>query len=678
MSDWFRTKSVLAEALELPANERMKFVDRVCAGDAGLRARVRALLPDAQDAKSFLETPVFEASGPWLSELSSIQPGTEIGGFRITGLIAVGGSSFVYEARQLDPPRRVALKVVATDWAHFERETRLLAALDHPGIAKVLCVGALGDEGMPYLAVEWVEDALPVTGFARESGLAIPARVDLLVEICEAVEYAHARGIVHRDLKPANILVDGQGRSRVIDFGIAKQTELSVGFDSRGLTRTGDVLGTVAYMSPEQCEERPPQVHPRMDVYSLGVVLFELLVGRRPVDIDGCALPEALRRIREEAPRLSLAEGLSSDLVAILARALDKDPEHRYPTAGALAEDLRRFRDHRPIRARPPTLAYHARLFLRRHRSRALAYGALILALLAGAAGTAVQASRAAESERVGRLHAEEVTDFLLSVLALAQPSNAGGLDRPARTLLDDASARIESELVELPESRARIHETISLAYRELGLFDEAADHLEHRLRILRTLDRQSSAELLCTLDNLGEVLVSAGRGVRAETVLREAESIHAQHPELPPFMAAITANRLSGALLQNGKLAEAEACARRALAIYRETLGERHGSVAAAQHSLSEVLLAQGNLVAAREAAERALEIKQAELGPDSLSAALARGHLGRLLAAEGQASEARTQLERAESSMGRFVPPEHPELLATRRTLAHLGPPE
>jgi len=666
MNDWTRTKELLADALELEPERRSAFLERACGADEDLRRRVTSLLEVDERARSFLETPAIDEPDRWLPELSNLRAGTVVDGFRIVRLVGVGGSGLVYEAQQLDPPRRVALKVVATSLARFELESRVLAALEHPGIAKVFSVGRLDEGDAPYLAVEWIPDALAVDRYARQVGFGTLARVDLFTVICDAVDHGHQRGVVHRDLKPANLLVDGEGRPRVIDFGIAKE------IDCGGATRTGDLLGTVAYMSPEQCEARPRDADPRADVYSLGVVLFELLTGRRPLDIDGRALPEALRLIREDPPRMALAEGLADDLVAILARALEKDPARRYADAGELAADLRRFRDHLPVEARAPSLSYHARLFLHRNRSRAMACTAIFVVIVAGAIGTTLQATRAAEIERHERARAEQVTDFLLSVLALAQPTNAGGLDRPLRTLLDDAGARIDTELADLPAERAEIHDTIAMAYRELGLFEEAAAHLESSLEALRSTPDLDERELIGTLDNLGEVLVSAGRGERAVEVLHEAAAIHERHPDLPAFLRAITTNRLSGALLATGDLTGAEEHARAALFTYRATFGDEHRSVAAALRSLSDVLRARGDLAGACEASAQVLEIELGEFGADSLEVALARGRVGCLLAATGRTEQARPLLELAVTGLARFVPEEHPDLEATRLALA------
>jgi hypothetical protein len=337
----------------------------------------------------------------------------EIAGYRIVARIATGGMGIVYEALQDSPRRRIALKVLKTALGstdarqRFEYEAGILGRLRHPCIAQVYQAGAFrsaSGERLPFFAMELVPDARPITVFARERGLGERERLELFVQALDGVHHGHQRGIVHRDLKPANILVDGNGQPKVIDFGVAREiapeeTTTTVH------TRTGQVLGTPQYMSPEQCTGQPQVADVRTDVYSAGVVLFELLTGVLPYDFRGRSVLEFARVIREAPPMRASATGAvrPGDLDTILGKALEKDPERRYASVAALAEDVRRYLRCEPIAARPPSAAYQLRMFARRNKAIVVGIlGVVVVSLIAALVGTAlaIDLGRLAERER--------------------------------------------------------------------------------------------------------------------------------------------------------------------------------------------------------------------------------------------------------------------------------------
>lgn len=415
-----RVQELFDRAVAMPASGRAAFLDAACAGDPSLRAELEGLLAcdaeldDIRD-EGILKSPVVRLPLTAVDGApTSWPPGppARIGRYRIGRRIAEGGMGAVYEAEQDNPRRVVALKVVRPNLTspevlrRFVHEARILARLHHPGIAQVYEAG-LADDGQPFFAMEFIR-GLPLDEYANRLGLDLVARVALLARVCEAVQHAHDQNIIHRDLKPANILVEDSGQPKVLDFGVARAT----GADQMtgvGLTHTGQLLGTPSYMSPEQVSADPASIDRRADVYALGVILFQLVTHRLPYRLEDRPLVEASRLILEQdPPRLSsIDRGLRGDLETIVAKALEKDPARRYPTALALAEDLRRWQASEPILARPSSALYHLGKFARRHTALVGGVLATGVALLLGFVSTLVfaigEARQRGEAEQNAR-----------------------------------------------------------------------------------------------------------------------------------------------------------------------------------------------------------------------------------------------------------------------------------
>ena len=319
--------------------------------------------------------------------------GRRIGGFHIKSVIGSGGMGTVYLATQDEPRRDVALKLMKHGIAsrsalrRFKFEAQLLARLRHPGIAQIYESGTHddGSGGVPYFAIEYIPGALPLTTYAKERKLDIGERLDLFTEVCDAVAHGHQKGIIHRDLKPDNILVDSRGRPRIIDFGVARATDSDLAVTTLQ-TDLHQIIGTLQYMSPEQCGNDALDIDTSSDVYALGVVLYELLCDQLPYDSSSSLLPAAVETIRTQEPARpsTINRALKGDLETIVLKALNKGRDRRYRTAADFGDDIRRYLNHEAIVARPPSLAYLLRLLARRHRGVfagvATAAAALVLA----------------------------------------------------------------------------------------------------------------------------------------------------------------------------------------------------------------------------------------------------------------------------------------------------------
>jgi WD40 repeat protein len=410
-------EALFAQAADLPPDEQRALLDAACAGDPALRAEVEKLL--AADARlraqegeaSILNSPLVRSAPlPTAEGAPAGKPPlpARIGHYRIRSLLGEGGMAAVYEAEQDNPRRVVALKVIRPGLVspallrRFTAEAQMLGRLHHPGIAQIYEAG-VAEDGQPFFALELIR-GLPLDEHARRRNLTVPARLELLARICDAVQHAHEQGIIHRDLKPGNILVDETGQPKVLDFGVARATGLDLQ-TSIDRTRTGQLVGTLGYMSPEQVAAEPAELDARSDVYTLGVILFELLAGRGPYILEHLPLPEAARTIREAEPaRLgSIDICFRGDVETIAAKALEKDKSRRYASAAELAADLRRHLNQEPIRARPPSAMYQLGKFVRRHKALVGSTLGVVAALVVGLIGTLLFAVRAEHNAAVAQ-----------------------------------------------------------------------------------------------------------------------------------------------------------------------------------------------------------------------------------------------------------------------------------
>ncbi|MDY7108500.1 MAG: serine/threonine-protein kinase [Planctomycetota bacterium] len=446
VDQWSRVQELFESALERDPRQRRAFLERACEGEPDLLREVESLLSHHEAGQNPLDTPAVEFPGRGGEhDSATFLIGRKIGGCTLKSIIGFGGMSTVYLAEQESPRREVAVKFMKAGAAspsstrRFEFESQILASLRHPNIAQVYETGT-HDEGLggiPYFIMEYVPHARTITEYAQAEQLDLPQRLELFARVCDAVHHGHQKGIIHRDLKPGNILVDAEGEPKIIDFGVARATDSDLALTTAG-TDVRHLIGTLQYMSPEQCAADPTNVDVRSDVFALGVVLYELLCDRLPYDLTGVALHEAARVIREQPPARpsSVDRMLGGDVETIALKAMEKEPGRRYRSAAELAGDIRRYLRGEPIAARPPSAVYHLRLFVRRNRTLVGAVAALFLVLAAGTAASTWFALRLNEATKLPR-----------AMQALLSSQKTGWLrvrafDRFPANLVDNPEAR--------------------------------------------------------------------------------------------------------------------------------------------------------------------------------------------------------------------------------------------
>lgn len=564
-----RVKAIFVEALERAGEDRARVIEERSGGDVELAAQVRELMAHHTRDDEFLR--------PTARGESSMLVGRRVGAFTIVRTIASGGMGTVFEATQHHPQRSVALKVLRTALAsrasvrRFEEESAILARLRHPCIAQVYEAGVHQEGGVkiPYFAMELIERAEAITVHSDRQHLGVRERVELFVRVCDAVHHGHQNAVIHRDLKPANILVGRDGMPKVIDFGVARVTDADPPSNTQR-TDAGQLVGTLSYMSPEQAmSSRGVDVDTRSDVYTLGLVLYELLCGKRAYEIAEMAIAEATSVIREREPVRpgAVRAELRGDLETIVLKALEKDRDRRYQSAAELAEDLRRCLRQEPILARPATVAYQVRLFARRHRPLVAAAGVVMAALVAGTGVSvwfamkereqSIRANVATLEATREAARARRIREFLQGALGSANPflpnavapgllasdfdpwgdyrrsswgySGKVGAAATVRDLLQAAAARVPIDFEDDPIGEAEVSDVLGWTLHVLGDAEYSTRLLE-RAYALRKGSREAMAEdVVRTTLHLAEHHHRAWRGEQAAGLYREALDVSAR-----------------------------------------------------------------------------------------------------------------------------------------------------
>ncbi len=695
-----RVERLYVEASELPPEERSAYLVEACAGDRELLREVLGLLDaDGPATEYFHGLAGAIAASADLEIDQSASPTLQIGPYRPTSIVGRGGMGVVYRAERSDGSfeREVALKLVHLDMdtprlrRRFLAERQLLARLSHPGVAQLLD-GGVTDEGRPYLVMEYVHGR-PITDFCRSAAASVDRILALFLEVVDAVSYLHRNLVVHRDLKPSNILVDGSGRVKLLDFGIAKLLSDDPG--TPALTRTGEGLMTPEYAAPEQLLGQP--VTTATDVYALGAVLYELLTGARPRRRSDPpeAAPHHLRlpptpssqlRSRRRTAASGGASGpeaehlpwrrIAGDLDTICLKALRPEPEERYTSAEQLGRDIERHLQGLPVLARPGTAGYRAARFVRRNL-RGLGAAALVLSLMAVGLVRERQLRASAEDARglaqVQASRAEAVSGFLVDLLSSADPEKAQGTDLTVAEVLDQAAGRIAEadDLADQPEVEASVRLAIGNTYEALGRFSDARAHLERALELRGGLEA-GTEEALDAASGLGVLYLRLGLNSRAEEMLRRVLEIRSSTlgEDHPSTLTAI--NNLATALWMQERYDEVEPLDRRVLEIRRRVLGPDHPHTLRSLNGLAATLFNQGRFVDAAPLFEEALDAQRRVLGGNHPDTLMLGNNLAAVYNELDRSAEAEVLLRGILEARIRVLGEDHPE---TTMTVHNLG---
>ena len=694
-----RVKELFNEAIERPPTERAAFLDAACGDDTEVRKRVDRLLLMLDEEPDFLKSPPptadHGAQDNAATDGTGALTGTRIGHYELTRVIAAGGMGTVYEAIQENPHRTVAVKVMRRGIAsksalrRFEYESQILARLRHPAIAQVHEAGTYDDGGggVPYFVMEYVPDARPITDYVKHRKLGTRDRLELFTTVCEAVHHGHQRGIIHRDLKPANILIDALGQPKIIDFGVARATDSDVALTTLQ-TDMGELIGTLQYMSPEQCRADPDDLDTRSDVYALGVVLYELLCEQLPYDVTHAPVPEAVRVIREENPTRpsTINKTLRGDVETILLKALAKERDRRYQSASDLAGDITRYLRHEPIEARPPSAIYQFRKFARRHRGLVAGVLAVLAVTVLGSSAATVliwqeqaRTQKALDRADANLSKALEAVNQMLTRVGAVSLVDVPQMEEVRRDLFEDALMFYLGFLEDSggdPTIRlevARAQRPTGEIYALLGEHEKALEHYESSIDTFDDLlvEFPTAPALLFdlshSLERLGGLLGDYLQIGESEAAYRRSldirQSLVQRFPDAPQYRRALARSHdnLGTLMRQAEQFDEAEKASVLAIGLYEalvsaapDELGLR-SDLAAALANLGELHTSMASWEQAADAYRRSLD--EQEVIADSFASSpdfrhsLARNYasLGSALFRNDQDSEAEQALREA-----------------------------
>jgi serine/threonine protein kinase len=731
-------ETIFGKAIEIQSpDDRRVFLDQACQGDEELHRAVKKLVGDHFRAGAFLDSPVVDFARTAEFEFSSECPGGQIGPYKMLEQIGEGGFGIVYMAEQTQPVRRkVALKIIKPGMdtrqvvARFEAERQALAMMDHPNIAKVHDAGAT-ENGRPYFVMELVH-GVPITTFCDSQRLAPPQRLKLFVDVCRAVQHAHQKGIIHRDLKPSNVMVtmhDDKAVAKVIDFGVSKAISQQL-TEKTLFTAYGQMIGTPAYMSPEQAQLSVLDIDTRSDVYSLGVLLYELIAGTTPFDeatLKRAGFDEMRRIIREvDPPRPServstlnneqlttladqrqldpgkLCHTLRGELDWIVMKALEKDRTRRYESANDLAADIERYLNDEAVEACPPSTQYRLRKFVRRNRGPVLAATLVTLALLGGiiastwqavrakraennalasaqAANQSAIAARAAaaaertakEAEAAQRRQAKAVSDFLVNAFRRPDPTRDGRTITMVDVLERSAKELHDAHPVD-PGTKAALLFAIADSYVGLGLYREAIPLLEQVPTLYEQAKFSDPAEIVRAMQSLGYAYEQAGQADKGVAIMREALQLSiSQFGPNHPHTLSVTSTL---AIMPGGvdHVHERVTLLENTLKQFQATIGYDDGVTLGTMNNLASAYYHAGRWDKALALYQETLQLHKARLGPDHPSTLLIMNNLGAAYGENNRREEATYLLEETVKRRIATLGAAHPDTFDSMTKLA------
>ncbi len=706
---WRQIEALFEIVSEMTPEERDTFLSDKCSEDEILRRQVESLIISAQIADTSIQSAIREAAELAVTLDHSFPPGSQIGQYRILRELGRGGMGSVFLGIRADEEykKQVAIKLVKSGamtqeaFRRFRHERQILANLDHPNIAHLLD-GGTTEDGIPYVVMEYVEGE-PIDVYADRNHLTIQERLLLFRKVISAVQYAHQNLIVHRDIKPANILVTNEGEPKLLDFGIAKLTRPDETFSSQALTRADVRLMTPEYASPEQV--RGESITTACDIYSLGVVLYELLTGRRPYEIKDfnpqeierviCESdpdkpstvvtrrttnketsesdPESLSKLRKTTP-VKLRRRLHGDLDNIVLMAMRKEPHRRYVSAEQMSEDIRRYLEGLPVIARSPTVRYRVQKFIRRHAA-GVATTLLVLLIITGlVAFYTRQLSIERDRARLEAEKANQVSKYLIELFQVSDPGESKGRTITARELLERGAARVEKELSNEPKVQAKMMNVIGDVYKSLGMYDNARPLLEKALKIRLKIYGTDHPDVIESLNSVAYLEYEQGNYEQAEKLTRQVLESRRKLFGERNVDVALSMNDLGWLLFEKGKFKAAEALHRQALSIRQDLLGPNSIEAAESLNNLGAVLYEKGEYDAAEKLDREAISIRIKNLGKNHPLVAYTMNNLAIVLDTKEEYDAAEKMYHEVQQIEHTLYGEEHPSAVTTMVNLSRV----
>ncbi|HVG69723.1 MAG TPA: serine/threonine-protein kinase [Vicinamibacterales bacterium] len=710
---WERIQAVFHEAVALPPAERHGYVAAAAGADTTLAEEVLAALEEDARGLTLLDGGIGRVAGPILDGARAAVE--QIGPYRLVRVVGEGGMGTVFKAERVDLGTSAAIKILRDAWLspsrrrRFSAEQRTLAALNHPGIARLFDAGVLGD-GTPWIVMEYV-DGVPITDYCQTHQLPLAERLRLFRAVCDAVNYAHRHLIIHRDLKPSNILVAADGSVKLLDFGIAKQ--LAETDSDTDVTRTGMRAMTPAYAAPEQIRGEPVGVY--TDVFSLGILLYELVTGSRPYEVAADASADARSAVFDRDPPRPSGARKHTDLDVLVLTALRPDPARRYASVEALIRDLEHYRNGDALEARADAVGYRLAKFARRHWRPLTAAAATITVIIGLVAFYTIRLATARDSAVLQATRAERIQELLLGLFTGGDTSAAPADDLRVLTLLNRGVQEADAIRGE-PAVQAEMHATLGTIYGRLGdfaradgllrkaldervrlsgagspevadvelrlallrsgqaQFDEAERFARQGLESLQKLGPSAAAAVASAYTTLGEVLTERGRYPDAIRTLEEASRLQSGSGDDNADYAR-TLRQLFNAHFYAGHYEVADEIGRRVLSMTRSSSGDRHALVADDLINLGAIQSERGKYQEAEAFYRDALAITEGWHGGDSPQTGSALTMLGRSIVYQKRFDEARVLLQRALGIQERVFGLDHPRVASAVNDLGNIA---